>query len=677
MKKTLLYLALAAAPLMASALTPVVPVVKHQQAMKSPVVMTGSDDRFSVMPGFINAVPAATPAPALRADVKSMTFALCSSPYTALSFKSQTVGDVVKQCVELDLANAKKFAGNQITAINIANPMNNSGTNPIRNVTVFLTHDLEAEPFYTQDGTLGSKGGEYSTVTLDTPCDIKGDKPIYFGYTITLTQACVSGGVYYVVVDGVPTDNYSAGWLYFKADGKYAWDSAVEYYGGLCITATITGDKLPENEVKMAGLDAPVSTAAGEEFSYVFGVQNEGVNEVSNLELEYTIDGESKTVSVNLPEALAYGETGIYGLSGPVATKTGMNLPMSLRVTKVNGNDNKLASVTSSDYYNCLPAGKGFMRNVVIEEGTGTWCQYCPLGYTLMEYAREAYTDGSLIPIAIHNQDEMAIADYQAVIQAYFSGFPQYIANRDLAFANGFGRSLEQNKAILQSFYTELRSYKSVADVELEAVYTDATKTMAKVTASTQFAMDTDNPFRYVIVLTEDNVGPYRQTNGLVGQDCPGYEQFTRGSQYVNLVFNDVARSISAAGGVQGSVPTGVSAGQTYTYDYNLSLSGVKTENCHVIAMLLNGETGEVENAKMVKLTEGGAGVESAVADGSALTVSGTTGAVVFNGEYTTANIYTTAGALVATAAGESSVALPAGLYLVKADQTVAKVVVK
>ena len=50
---------------------------------------------------------------------------------------------------------------------------------------------------------------------------------------------------------------------------------------------------------------------------------------------------------------------------------------------------------------------------------------------------------------------------------------------------------------------------------------------------------------------------------------------------------------------------------------------------------------------------------------------------MLFDGNYTHADIYAIDGALVATANGDAAVALPAGLYIVKADDTVAKVLVR
>ena len=58
----------------------------------------------------------------------------------------------------------------------------------------------------------------------------------------------------------------------------------------------------------------------------------------------------------------------------------------------------------------------------LIEEYTGTWCGWCPRGFTGMEMLRETFGE-DFIGVAIHNQDPMAVlttSQYPSNIQ----GFP-------------------------------------------------------------------------------------------------------------------------------------------------------------------------------------------------------------------------------------------------------------
>lgn len=630
--------------------------------------------------------PAAAPAQQLRApqsrsgEEMTMPFSLAGNPYTALYLNGQSAGNEVWQAFEMDEATVKQFAGNRITAISFYTPANTYSLNPIREATVFLTYDLEEEPFYTQKATLGTNGHALASVPLDTPYELEEGKPVYCGYIITLNSAAAGGTVSYIVIDYVPTNNLSGGWVKASFNGgEPEWANIAQNYGSLCISADVTGSNLPTNTATPVDMALPASVTSGKPFDIEFVVTNDAANDIYSFEVEYTVSGKTSSVRFTSSQGIGYKQS-VQGTIKNVTTDvTGVNLAATMKITKVNDEPNVNADAEITDLFNSLAAGQGYDRNVVIEEGTGTWCQFCPLGIPLMEYAREKYADGSLIPIAMHNGDEMAINSYQSVIQAYLTGFPSYIANRDVYYQSGFGTTLDQNKGILEEIYSDLRSQKAVAKIDVEAVYTDENKTSAKVYTDTQFALANNAGFRIAVVLTEDGVGPYDQTNGLAGNSSyVGYEEYVRGSRYVSVVFNDVARFISNAGGVPYSVPVNAETGKTYDYDYTLNLSGVKPENCHVIALLINSKTGEIENAAMTTISEPG-GVGSAVADGGAqVTVTGMSGAIAFSGDYKGAGVYNASGALVATASGEASVAVPAGLYIVRtAGGQVAKVAVR
>lgn len=656
---------------------------------KAPVAReVKADSRFSVStaPFASIASEASLRAPGSRAGEEELTmqYSIAGNPATGLAFKGLVVGDKVSQAIEMDEAAVNKFAGNKLSAVNIYTPwyvFMGSYINPIPNVTVFLTYDLDEEPFYTQNVSLGSAGSVVAKLTLDTPYEIEAGKPFFFGYSFEMTQTAVSNSTSYIVVDLQPTDNLSGGWFNAKFNGEYAWDNLAPYYGSICISADVTGSNLPQNYVEPLELLAPISVTSGTPFEVMFTAINNGINEITSFDAELTVGTETKveSFSTGSNDGIPYNEAFQASVKTAVCSTPGVNVPVSLRITKINGEAvNKQADVTASSYINSLASGTGYDRTVVVEEGTGTWCGYCPMGISLMEYAREHYADGSLIPIAMHYDDDMAIASYQEVIQTYLSGFPSYITNRHPYYQVGFAKNFDTNKQILEQVYSEMRSFKSVADLNLGAVFADESRTSAKVTVDTEFALANDAGFRIAIVLTEDNVGPYEQNNYLSRQvaDYVGYDEFVNAGSKIQIVFNDVARFISKAGGVPSSLPASVEAGKKYTYDFTLNLSGFNPDNSHVIALLVNSETGVIENAASVSISGTGA-VDSAVAEGSALSVTGAAGAVVFNGEYKSASIYTTSGMLVATAAGEASVVLPAGLYVVKADDTVAKVVVR
>lgn len=668
MKKTLLLLTILAAAATASA----------QMTIGNAYSKSSTDaERISAPASLNDAEPRRAVS---RAGETTLTFALCGAQNSAVYFTDQSVGDEVWQAVEISKANVEKFAGKRITAINIANPTNRNYVNTLRNVTVFLTYDLNGTPFYTQDATLGSSGFEYSNISLTTPYTIEADKPVYFGYYFTHTTTTVSeGNYYYVIVDAIPTDNLQGAWCKYKTGGQYVWDNVAETWGSLCITADITGEDMPVDCAGVSAISCPSLVSANAAFTFTTTVRNLGANAISSIELEYSINnGEAQTKTFTPSNALNYFQDVNLVIDDAVCPTSGGNIPVTAKVTKVNGvANNQVEGVSGTAYMDCLVEGAGYSRNVVIEEATGTWCGWCPGGIVAMEYIREKYTDGSFICIGVHSGDQMQTSTYSQFINQWISGYPSYVISRK--YSATFYNDAAANKEAMDNYYNELHGTLATCGVGIVATSDAST---VNVTANVEFAIDTDAEYRLAFVLVEDNVGPYTQANYYARAYGTGYtmDGWESKDAEVSTIFNDVARGIYDCNGIAESLPADIKAGVNYTYEKSLSLSSLSNkDNFRVVALLINYSTGEIENAIQTTVVggSGAAGVESAVAEASALTIGATTGAVTFSGDYAEATVYTIYGAVVAKAHGESSVALPAGIYVVKADDIVAKVIVR
>ena len=62
-------------------------------------------------------------------------------------------------------------------------------------------------------------------------------------------------------------------------------------------------------------------------------------------------------------------------------------------------------AIAGEEMYYLVQRQSAFNRKVVMEEGTGTWCGYCPEGMATILRMKEKYPD-NFIAVAIHDDDD-------------------------------------------------------------------------------------------------------------------------------------------------------------------------------------------------------------------------------------------------------------------------------
>ena len=105
----------------------------------------------------------------------------------------------------------------------------------------------------------------------------------------------------------------------------------------------------------------------------------------------------------------------------------------------------------------------------------------------------------------------------------------------------------------------------------------------------------------------------------------------------VSMLYNDVARGIfDNYLGVEGSVPQIINEGETYSQDYSLKLPETiqNKKNIRIVALLLDGMTGEILNAAQCKVDYDPtfiSGINSIMIDGQSFDVYSLTGQKIFS----------------------------------------------
>lgn len=237
-------------------------------------------------------------------------------------------------------------------------------------------------------------------------------------------------------------------------------------------------------------------------------------------------------------------------------------------------------------------AAESYPRRMVMEEATATWCGWCPRGIVAIDGLKRDFPD-NFLAIAIHgNGDKMAyVGEYGLNVYSYPSAFLN--RKEESVSYSWLKRQIEQAGLTTD----KMVRIDSIAYVEADEAY--------KVYTTTRVAMMVDNAqLRLVYVVTEDSVGPYKQTNNYAGGDkyMGGFEDLPI---KVEMLYSDVARFIYPnCNGLEGSVPSTLEACKDYAYVANVSANF----NCddygklQLTVMLYDAATNTIVNADRMAL---------------------------------------------------------------------------
>ena len=332
--------------------------------------------------------------------------------------------------------------------------------------------------------------------------------------------------------------------------------------------------------------------------------------------------------------------------------------PLHAEITAVNAQADAAAWNNAADaqysvreYY--------FPRKVVVEEGTGTWCQWCPAGIVAFREMEKAYPD-NFIGIAVHSQDVMAISTYQDLM-SMFDGLPSCAVNRMEAITS-------PTFALVEHAY---KSMSAPAQVGVEVAAEIATSGIIDVTAATTFGFDEEEAnYRLCYVLIENGVTgtgtDYAQSNAYSGGasgEMGGFEDLPNPIPAEQMVYDHVARGIyQSFTGVLRSIPSTILKGVANPHTYKIRMPNTvdKTENLEIVAMVLDMETGEILNAEKAKVVDTTSGIRETSADAS-LRLYADGGRIVAEGECSAVEVYTLQGVAVANGG------LQRGVYIVRA----------
>ena len=270
----------------------------------------------------------------------------------------------------------------------------------------------------------------------------------------------------------------------------------------------------------------------------------------------------------------------------------------TVTISNVNGNMDDDADVSDNSESFTLTGTSNVHpeKAVVVEEATGTWCQFCPRGAVYLDEMSKRFGD-HFVGIAVHNGDPMVVTAYDNAIGPLIGGYPSVVYQRE--------GELDPSQIVTPSL-TDMQSAPPAGITIGAAMDGDMMTTSIEVA----FLEDVTADHSVLIVLTEDDVigdgGGWGQVNAYSGGglgNMGGYELLP--GTVTNLDYDHVARTlIGGFNGVSGIVVGDYAAGDVEGYIFDAAnVADLNLDKVHVAGILLNG-AGEVVNAKAVSVAE-------------------------------------------------------------------------
>jgi hypothetical protein len=335
---------------------------------------------------------------------------------------------------------------------------------------------------------------------------------------------------------------------------------------------------------------------AGQNVTPKLTVVNAGTTAINSFDVNLNYGGQNFSQSIT---GVAIASTSNYTVTLNQLPLIAGNQVYTATISNVNATNDDISSddtiIGSID-----PVVPAQGKMVVSEEGTGTWCQWCPRGSVFMDQFNTKYSQ-FWAGIAVHNGDPMTVTDYDAAFGGLIAGYPSALVDR--------GNDVDPS-GMTPDFLTRIQIAPK-AFITNGATW-DATTRTLNVSVTADFQSVANNNYKLACVLTEDGVigtgSGYNQSNAYAGGGngvMGGYETLGNPVPAAQMIYDHVARAIAPSfSGYVNSFPTTVSSGDLHTINFSFVLPTTWDENeIHIIGLLID-PTGKIDNAGKATIAE-------------------------------------------------------------------------
>ena len=452
---------------------------------------------------------------------------------------------------------------------------NNLAVSPAIDLTGASDNVFLEYTFYTNQGFPQDKYSVYVS-TSNTATDILATTPIH---TETGTATTAVG-----TIRSLDLSSYMGQTIYITFRHYDCYDKDFIGIDNLSVKT------ISNNDVSLESANIQEYILANQNTLLELELKNVGANEVNSVTVNWN-DGTDHIATI--PVTIAVGETAIVSHPTALNYATLDAFDIQVTVTEVNNStDPDMDNNSQATSFRTISQDGG--TKALIEEGTGTWCGWCPRGAVAMEYMYNNHSD-KFVGVAVHNGDPMTNIEYDNAVS--FTGFPGMHMDRTY---KDVGVSLE----LMESYVLWRSAIPNPVSIDIE---TSVSGIQLTVDATATFHSNyTGANLRLAAIVIENNVtgttNGYGQVNYYSGGESGamgGYENLPATVPASMMVYDHVGRALLGGyNGVSESVPTSLTDGQTINYTFNYTLpTAYNIDQIHVAVVVLDANTGYVVNS--------------------------------------------------------------------------------
>ncbi len=369
------------------------------------------------------------------------------------------------------------------------------------------------------------------------------------------------------------------------------------------VSYTYTPFTLPSLNAAVTLIDKVNGKLAGQKTAPSIEIRNLGTTAITQAEVEVAYNGNQsiKTAISNINVAnLAYVSIPMNAALSLVAGKK----DVVARLTQINGAADPVTA-DNSKTININPVVPAKDKMVVVEEATGTWSSWSPRGAVWMHNMEERY-NGYFLGVAVHNNDPMENANYDAGIGTRISVYPSAIVDRGIDI---------DPSAMEGDFLTRI-VIEPKGVIKNGAIYNSSSKEL-KVSLVTKFNAAVTGNWKLAFVLIEDSVtgtgAGWSQANSYAGGSrgpMGGYENLPNPVPAAQMVYDHVGRIIYPNfNGLSNAYKSSINANDTFVHNFAVTLENTWDLGQLKIAGILIDPTGKIDNGSL-------SAIEVAIANG-------------------------------------------------------------